>query len=75
MFHLLAERCGTMQVEVAKDTSLVMIAEGSGQVLLGALLAWLICNEVQVLDIAVRPSARRQGIATALLISMQHILR
>ena len=53
--------------ELDHDWSTVLVAEGPGGAPVGFAIFWTIQDEIHLLDVAVDPDHRRQGVATALL--------
>ncbi|HVP68919.1 MAG TPA: ribosomal protein S18-alanine N-acetyltransferase [Anaeromyxobacteraceae bacterium] len=58
--------------ELTHEFSTVLLAaeprrEASGERILGFVISWLVYDELHVLNVAVAPEARRQGVARALL--------
>ena len=73
---LMIERLGTnswkedfFMDEIKNPASILLVAE-QDNVILGFVTAWLVCDEIQLNNIAVLPNYRRQGIAEALLKEM-----
>ena len=66
--------CAFVQEEIIRGSSLVLVAEQFGRIV-GFLVAWLVADEVQLLDIGVHSRARREGCGLALLTSMVKCLR
>lgn len=63
---LLPAGLGTMQASMQQQHTLVLLAT-AGEVHVGCVIAWLIEDELQILDIAVQPTHRRQGHGKALM--------
>ncbi|KAK9806124.1 hypothetical protein WJX72_002299 [[Myrmecia] bisecta] len=55
-----------LQEEISRDIAIVLVAEGTCG-LCGFIVGWHVADEVQVLELAVHPSARRRGIASDLM--------
>lgn len=53
---------------------LSLVAEREGQVC-GYLMAWLVADQLHVLNIATAPQARRRGVGTALLLEAARLAR
>ncbi len=56
----------TMQATLQQSHTLALLAT-TGPISVGCILAWLLDDELQILDIVVHPTHRRQGIGRALL--------
>jgi ribosomal-protein-alanine N-acetyltransferase len=60
--------------ELVHDFSTVLLATGPGagaEAVLGFAITWLVHDELHVLNVAVAPVARRQGVARALLAEVE----
>jgi len=63
---LLFQLMETMQATLQQSHTLALLAT-TGPISVGCILAWLLDDELQILDIVVHPTHRRQGIGRALL--------
>jgi ribosomal-protein-alanine N-acetyltransferase len=43
-------------------------AEGSGELIIGYLISWLVHDELQILNVGTAPEARRSGVGRALML-------
>jgi len=55
------------ELSLSFSRTFLAIPQGDGQLAAGYLCRWLVAGEVHILNIAVHPDFRQQGIATALL--------
>ena len=61
-----------LAAELENPVARVWVAEGSEGTLLGHISVWIIPDEMEILDVAVSPAARRQGTGRALV---QHAIQ
>ena len=62
--------------ELLHELSTVLLAtEGPGGAILGFAVVWLVHDELQVLNVAVAPGARRRGVARRILDRVEGIAR
>jgi ribosomal-protein-alanine N-acetyltransferase len=65
---------GLLRRELQHDWSTILLAfdrrPGDGDVLLGFVIAWVVHDEIHVLNLAVDPPHRRRGVARTLLLEV-----
>ena len=60
------ERVKTAQAELLKEHAVLLVADSDNQIV-GSCIAWLVLDEVQVLDLFVSSAHRREGWGRQLL--------
>jgi len=69
------ERAARLREELARGWSHAWVARGPGGDAVGYLVAWLVADEIHVLDVASHPDHRRRGVARALVRSVLELAR
>ena len=68
--QILLDYSFSMQAELRRDHSILLTAQCTSvgeEVIAGLVLMWCLADEAQIIELAVHPDFRRQGIALALM--------
>ena len=60
----------TIQEELDRECSLLMVAQVADATVAAYVLAWLVLDELQIFDVVVHPHYRRRGLARQLLLAL-----